>query len=100
MTIRSDPEKNEIQALLDMANLGGKKILEVGCGDGRLTWLYADVAEYVTAIDPYEKSILRAMENRPDNLIDQVDFKVAEIKDFAKTSDSEIFDLVILSWAL
>ena len=42
MTIRTDPENNETRALLDMANFGGQHVLEIGCGDGRVTWLYAD----------------------------------------------------------
>ena len=100
MVIRSDPENNEVQALFDSADLTGKKILEIGCGDGRLTWLYANIAEHVTAIDPYEKSIQRAKENLPDRLADRVDFQVTDINDFAEASDSGIYDLMILSWTL
>jgi len=37
MTIRVDPENNETRALFDLANLSGKHVLEIGCGDGRLT---------------------------------------------------------------
>ena len=37
MTIRDDPEGTEIKTLLKHVSLGGKEVLEVGCGEGRLT---------------------------------------------------------------
>ncbi len=100
MTIRSDPENNEIHALLDMADFTGKHVLEIGCGDGRLTWRYADAVACVKAIDPFEEGITRAKENLPDTLRDRVEFHHVAFEDFANESESAVFDLVILSWAL
>jgi len=37
MTLRSDPENNEIRTLTALADFSGKHVLETGCGDGRLT---------------------------------------------------------------
>ncbi|UCD99519.1 MAG: hypothetical protein JSV42_01970 [Chloroflexota bacterium] len=37
MTIRSDPENNEIRALFDLDDFSLKHVLEIGCGDDRLT---------------------------------------------------------------
>ena len=100
MAIRSDPENNEIKALLAMADFKGKNVLEIGCGDGRLTWGYADVAAHVTAIDPFEVAILRAKEYLPDTLRDRVEFRHVGFEDFATASQSAVFDIVILSWSL
>jgi 2-polyprenyl-3-methyl-5-hydroxy-6-metoxy-1,4-benzoquinol methylase len=100
MTILSDPENNEARALFDFANFTGKHVLEVGCGDGRLTWHYAEAAGHVTAIDPYEKAILRAKAKVPNALRDRVRFRQIPFEDFAGESDSAAFDLVIFSWAL
>ena len=36
-----------------LVDLGGAEVLEIGCGDGRLTWRYAERAAYVTAIEPF-----------------------------------------------
>jgi SAM-dependent methyltransferase len=60
MTIRVDPENNEIRTLLELADFRGQLVLEIGCGDGRLTWRYAGRAEHVMAIDPFAASIARA----------------------------------------
>ena len=62
MTIRTDPEGNETATLFDLVDLDGAVVLEIGCGDGRLTWRYADRAAHVTAIEPFEDSIARAKE--------------------------------------
>jgi len=47
MAIRIDPENNETPALFDMVNFGGQRVLEIGCGNGRVTWRYADKAAHV-----------------------------------------------------
>jgi 2-polyprenyl-3-methyl-5-hydroxy-6-metoxy-1,4-benzoquinol methylase len=100
MTIRSDPEKNEIRALFDLVDFSGKLVLEIGCGDGRLTWRYAESAAHVTAIDPFAESIRRANANQPDALRDQVAFQHIAFEDFAVAHESELFDVAILSWSL
>jgi cyclopropane fatty-acyl-phospholipid synthase-like methyltransferase len=41
MTVRTDPEGNETDTLFDLVDLGGAHVLEIGAGDGRLTWRYA-----------------------------------------------------------
>ena len=51
MAIRSDSAGLEKQYLLDMLARESGCILEVGCGDGRLTRHYADSAGRVFAID-------------------------------------------------
>ena len=51
MAIRSDVSRLEKHYLLDMLAGYGGCILEIGCGDGRLTRKYADVAARVVGID-------------------------------------------------
>ncbi len=100
MEIRIDPEDNEIRALFDLADFTEKHILEIGCGDGRLTWRYADVVAHVTAIDPIEKRIKQANEYESDTLSDRIEFHHIAFEDFATAAKSALFDIVILSWAL
>jgi 2-polyprenyl-3-methyl-5-hydroxy-6-metoxy-1,4-benzoquinol methylase len=100
MTVREDPENNEINALRSMVDFTGANVLEIGCGDGRLTWRYAEQAKRVTAIDPFEPSIRRAQENALAQLRDHVKFEAVGFEDFASRSESHAFGVIILSWAL
>ena len=100
MTIRNDPENHEIRALFDLVDLSGKNVLEIGCGDGRLTWRYAEAAAHVTAIDPFEESIRWANANQPDTARNQVAFYQIAFEDFAAAREAESFDTAILSWSV
>jgi 2-polyprenyl-3-methyl-5-hydroxy-6-metoxy-1,4-benzoquinol methylase len=98
MLVRLDPEGNETAALFDLAeSFSGKHVLEIGCGDGRLTWLYADQAAHVTALDPDGDDIAVAIKSLPPRLRDRVEFWAGTIQEFETTTR---FDLAILSWSL
>ncbi len=99
MTVRIDPEGNETDALFDLVELEGRNVLEIGCGDGRLTWRYADRAARVTAIEPFEDSIARAKE-RLRGMHLPIEFRNMAFDDFAATDDADVFDVAILSWSL
>ena len=100
MTIRTDPENNETRALFDMANFSGQRVLEIGCGDGRVTWRYADKAAHVTAIDPSAMQIAQARQDLPGPLRDRVEFQDLAFEDLAAASAASVFGIVILSYSL
>lgn len=100
MTIRTDPEGSEKVALFELADLDGAEVLEIGCGDGRLTWRYADRAADVTAIDAFEDAIARAEGALPQGLRGTVRFRHVAFEDFAAGARPDAFDLTILSWSL
>jgi 2-polyprenyl-3-methyl-5-hydroxy-6-metoxy-1,4-benzoquinol methylase len=100
MAIRIDPENNETRALFDMVEFSGQHVLEIGCGDGRLTWRYAAKAGRVTAIDPNAKQIALAKEHLPAELQDHIEFQNIAFEDFASARGPLAFDIVILSWSL
>ena len=100
MTVRIDPEENETRVLFDFADFEGKHVLEVGSGDGRLTWLYADRTAQVTAVEPFTRSFDVAVKDFPDRLKGKVEFQNASFENFAATSVSSSFDVVLLSWSL
>ena len=99
MPVRPDPEDSETTTLFDFAgDFAGKLVLEIGCGDGRLTWRYADRAARVVAIDPDADEIAIAQEDLPPRLRDRVVLKAVSLQDFEPVEPA--FDVVILSWAL
>lgn len=100
MVIKIDPENNESGALFDLVDFAGRRVLEIGCGDGRLTWRYADRAAQVTAIDPSAEAIGRAREDMPEELRGRVEFRNVAFEAFAAASGPSRFDLVMLSWSL
>jgi len=100
MAIRVDPENNETRALFDLADFSAQRVLEIGCGDGRLTCRYAAKAEHVTAIDPYAAGITKARQNLTTELRGRVEFYHRPFDDFAEASEASAYDLVILSWSL
>jgi 2-polyprenyl-3-methyl-5-hydroxy-6-metoxy-1,4-benzoquinol methylase len=92
-----DPDGAEARVLGDVTDFSGRRVLEVGCGDGRLTWLYAPRARQVLGIDPDEEQISLARANTPPELADRVRFEVGEAEDLSKTA---VFDVAFLSWSL
>ena len=100
MAIRVDPENNETRALFDLADFSGQHVLEIGCGDGRLTWCYAGRAARVTAIDACAEEIKQARENLPRELQGRVEFHHVAFEDFVASSEPSTFDMAILSWSL
>ncbi len=98
MPIRLDPEANEPTTLFDFAgSLAGQSVLEIGCGDGRLTWLFADHVAHVVALDPNADDIALAIKNCPPHLRERVEFRADTIQEF---ESPEKFDLALLSWSL
>lgn len=98
MAVRKDPENSELMALQTFAGgFVGKRVLEIGCGDGRITWQYADKAALVHAIDPSEKKIALAREKTPTHLQNKVTFWPVGIEAFRPP---EKYDIALLSWSL
>jgi ubiquinone/menaquinone biosynthesis C-methylase UbiE len=93
-----DPEGNHLAALRRLGDLGGRRILEMGCGDGRLTVGIAAEAEHVLAFDPDAEAIDRARRFLPADLAERVAYRVASAKSIELQPVS--FDLAVFSWSL
>lgn len=100
MTIGIDPEGNETAALFDLVDLDGREVLEIGCGDGRLTWRYADRAAHATAIEPFEDAIARARTRLSEAPNERIELRHVTFQDFAAATDADVFDVTLLSWSL
>lgn len=93
-----DPEGAELAALADVVDFAGLRVLELGCGDGRLTKRYADAATSVLAVDPAEDLVREARATLPQRLRRRVRFAVARATDFEVPRSSA--DLAFFSWSL
>jgi len=102
MPVQLDPDRYEIKALFDcVGSFAGQRVLEVGCGDGRITWSYAAQAGHVTAIDPKAEKISLAKEKMPAELSPQLEFQATDLEQFYKNyGTGRRYDLAILSWSL
>ena len=99
MTILIDPEHSESNALLSLpVTWMGSSVLEIGSGDGRLTWRYADKVARVLAIEPDAEKHKTTLADRPSGF-EHVEFFNLGLDEFAR-QNKEKFDLALLSWSL
>lgn len=61
-----DRKHETYQVMEQEAGLAGKKVLEIGCGNGRLTAMYAGDAAIVVGIEPGHGSVKQATTNVPN----------------------------------
>lgn len=97
MPLRIDPEENELRALRRATNWRRKKVLEIGCGEGRLSLRLARLGAQVVAIDPDRSLITKARRQLPARFADRVRYRVGRAENLEFPSQS--FDLVIFSWS-
>jgi 2-polyprenyl-3-methyl-5-hydroxy-6-metoxy-1,4-benzoquinol methylase len=86
----------ELATVRGLVDLAGKRVLEVGCGDGRFTYLYAHDTQYVLGVDPKRDEIQRARRDRPAELAKRVRFRVAKTISVPRRR----FDVALFSWSL
>jgi 2-polyprenyl-3-methyl-5-hydroxy-6-metoxy-1,4-benzoquinol methylase len=98
MTRILDPEQAHLAALHRLGDFRDRRILELGCGDGRLTLPIAEEAAFVLAFDPDAEAVEGARRSRPAELADRVTYQVASGEQIEVERTS--FDLALFSWSL
>lgn len=98
MTGTLDPEGAHLASLRRLADFRGRRVLEMGCGEGRLTHGIAAEAAAVLAFDPDEERIRQARAELPAELSGRVEFRVASAASIEVPRHS--VDLVVFSWSL
>ena len=93
-----DPEGRELEALASVVDLEGLRVLDVGCGDGRLVWRIAPAAESVLGIDVDGELIETAIRETPLDLRGKVEFRESSVVELDEPPAR--FDLVFFTWSL
>ncbi|HEY6875743.1 MAG TPA: class I SAM-dependent methyltransferase [Candidatus Dormibacteraeota bacterium] len=89
---------DELRAWGGTRLIRGKRVLDVGCGDGRFAVGLAPLAASVQGLDPDPDAISAARRNAREAGIRNVRFEVGAAQQLPYAD--EAFDVVILSWAL
>src|SRR5215472_2145083 len=76
----------------------GKRVLDLGCGDGRFALGVAQHASVVEGLDPDAAAIAAARRNARKSGVRNVRFSVGAAQQLP--FPDEAFDVVILSWTL
>ena len=97
MAIRYDEIDQELAALTRLSGgFEGKRVLEVGCGNGRITRKMAPFVSHLDAIDPNEEKIKKAIEWAGGTAV-HVHYHATALDTFEST---EPYDVILLSWSL
>lgn len=98
MTLQKDPEGFEKRILHKNTDFSNKRVLEIGCGEGRLTWKYAATSNLTVGFDPDQDALRVARVESPYDLREHVHFAQANAKHIPFSK--ETFDIAILAWSL
>ena len=98
MSFTVDPRGVETRVINDLVDFDGLRVLEVGCGNGRMTWRFAEKASSVFAVDVDQEKIEAAKQATPDDLRSKLRFETTDITRAQLPTDS--FDAAVLSYSL
>lgn len=98
MSLQKDPEGIEAKTLRKLLDLQDKRVLEIGCGEGRLTWKYAAASSLTIGFDPDHSALRIARADCPTDLRKHVHFANAGASHIPFSK--ETFDIAILAWSL
>jgi ubiquinone/menaquinone biosynthesis C-methylase UbiE len=93
-----DPDGVEIMTIKELVDPQGLRIVEIGAGDGRLTFQVGKAAASVFAVDSDAEAIRKARAETPEALRRRVRFEVADAADLELPTGE--FDLALFSWSL
>jgi ubiquinone/menaquinone biosynthesis C-methylase UbiE len=98
MSLQKDPEGNEKKHLHQFADFAGKHVLEIGCGEGRLTWKYAGTSSLTVGFDLDHDALRIARAETPFDLQKNVHFANASANHIPFSKEK--FDIAVLAWSL
>jgi len=98
MSLQRDPENREGRTLHKFVDFANKRVLEIGCGEGRLIWKYAPASALTIGLDPDHDALRIARADCPIDLQKHVQCTGASAKHIP--FQKETFDIAVLAWSL
>jgi ubiquinone/menaquinone biosynthesis C-methylase UbiE len=98
MATELDPAGAELRAIHEIALFRDARVLEIGAGEGRLTFRYAKEAKWVVGIDAKEGEIRSATRNCPADVLAHVRFLCASVT--ALPFPAQKFEIVLFASSL
>jgi ubiquinone/menaquinone biosynthesis C-methylase UbiE len=93
-----DPDGIEPRSLLAAAEFRGRRVLEIGCGDGRLTFRYGAVPSMIIGFEPHSELLQIASAACPPELKGHIGFIQATA--MSLPFGSSVFDIALLAKSL
>jgi len=92
------PSGMEARLIQRFVEIKGRRVLEIGCGDGRLTRQYAPLASSVVAIEPDAAKIRAARRAAAAEGLTNISFRVGTAERVRLGGGP--FDIALFSWSL
>ena len=92
------PPGVEVRLIQRFVDLEGRRILELGCGDGRLTREFSPLASAVVAVEPDPAKIALARRTATSEGISNVSFRLGSAERLR--IGGAPFDIALFSWSL
>jgi 2-polyprenyl-3-methyl-5-hydroxy-6-metoxy-1,4-benzoquinol methylase len=100
MPVTMDEEGRGLRKLREFYEFSGKRVLEIGCGEGRMTYPFAELANHITAIDPRGEDVQTAVLNTPEHLAGKIHFIPIGVEEFVLPEGDQLYDLCLFTWSL
>lgn len=95
-----DYDGTQIGAITRLADFTNASVLDIGCGEGFLTYRYAHLPTQIEAIDTDAQRIENARANAPVEIAGKIHFQVADITGYSGNPEQTLFDLALFGWSL
>jgi ubiquinone/menaquinone biosynthesis C-methylase UbiE len=98
MAVSVVPEQAETRVIHRLVDFASADVLDIGCGDGRMTRRFAAPTRSVVGLDPMALAVETAHADLPPAWRHKIRFLVADVT--TTTLPVAAFDVVVLSYSL
>jgi ubiquinone/menaquinone biosynthesis C-methylase UbiE len=97
MPFEIDPERLEPAALFELVDFNEAHVLEIGCGDGRLTRRYVSKARIAIGIETSYDQLRAALAACPGHLVTRL--RLVQATALTLPFQDQTVDIVLFAWS-